>query len=157
MSFLCWPTVCDAVPAIKQHCVNASYLPGHHKAWGTSCTSYCPGDTNIVTTDAQLHNYNIPIVRLWLSTPLVNTKYLYSICTMLAQRRRRLADVVQVVYKCFVFAGLQLPTICLVRCSSILELITWPCWGTPVVYRDIYFRDSTFLKMAKTMSSYRGC
>ena len=36
----------------------------------------------------------------------VNTNYLYNICTMLAQRQRRWADVVQMFYKCFVFAGL---------------------------------------------------
>ena len=35
-----------------------------------------------------------------------NTKHLYNICTMLAQRRRRWADVVQMLYKCFVFAGM---------------------------------------------------
>ena len=35
----------------------------------------------------------------------VNTKRLYNICTMLVQRRRRWADVVQMLYKCFVFAG----------------------------------------------------
>ena len=34
-----------------------------------------------------------------------NTKHLYNICKMLDQRRRRWADVVQVLYKCFVFAG----------------------------------------------------
>ena len=34
-----------------------------------------------------------------------NTKHLYNICTMLDQRRRRWADVVQMLYKCFVFAG----------------------------------------------------
>ena len=36
-----------------------------------------------------------------------NTKHLYNICTMLDQRRRRWADVVQMLYKCFVFAGLN--------------------------------------------------
>ena len=36
--------------------------------------------------------------------PAVSTKHLYSICTMLAQRRRRWADVVQMLCKCFVFA-----------------------------------------------------
>ena len=35
----------------------------------------------------------------------VNTKYLYNICTMLGQSRRRWADIVQMLYKCFVFAG----------------------------------------------------
>ena len=34
-----------------------------------------------------------------------NAKHLYNICTMLDQRRRRWADIVQILYKCFVFAG----------------------------------------------------
>ena len=34
-----------------------------------------------------------------------NTKHLYDICTMLDQRRRRWADVVQMSYTCFVFTG----------------------------------------------------
>ena len=34
-----------------------------------------------------------------------NTKHLYNICTMLVQRRRRWTDVVQMLYKCFLFAG----------------------------------------------------
>ena len=38
------------------------------------------------------------------SYPLT-TKHLYNICAMLDQRRRRWADVVQMLYKCFVFAG----------------------------------------------------
>ena len=32
---------------------------------------------------------------------------LYMICTMVDQRRRRWAGVVQMLYKCFVFAGMQ--------------------------------------------------
>ena len=36
-----------------------------------------------------------------------NTKHLYNICTMLDQRRRRWTDVVQMLYKCFVFAGMD--------------------------------------------------
>ena len=39
-----------------------------------------------------------------LSEP-VNTKYLNNICTRLARRRRRWADVVKMLYKCFVFTG----------------------------------------------------
>ena len=34
----------------------------------------------------------------------VITKHLYNICTMLDQRRRRCAGVVQMLYRCFVFA-----------------------------------------------------
>ena len=33
-----------------------------------------------------------------------NTKHLYDVFTMLDQRRRRWAGVVQMLYKCFVFA-----------------------------------------------------
>ena len=40
----------------------------------------------------------------------VNTKHLCNICTMLDQRRRRWADVVRMLYKCFVFAGI--PCVC---------------------------------------------
>ena len=36
----------------------------------------------------------------------VNTEHLYNICAMLVRRRRRRADVVQMLYKCFVFAGM---------------------------------------------------
>ena len=39
-------------------------------------------------------------------TSPANTKHLYNICTMLDQRRRRWADVVQMLYKCFVFVGM---------------------------------------------------
>ena len=35
-----------------------------------------------------------------------NSNDLYTICTMLVQRRRRWADIVQMLYKCFVFAGI---------------------------------------------------
>ena len=37
-----------------------------------------------------------------------NTKHLYDICTMLDQRRRRWASVVQMLYKCVVFSGIFL-------------------------------------------------
>ena len=35
-----------------------------------------------------------------------NTKHLFTICAMLDQRRRRWADVVRMLYKCFVLAGM---------------------------------------------------
>ena len=35
----------------------------------------------------------------------VNTKHLYNICTMLDQRRRRWADVVQMLYEYVVYPG----------------------------------------------------
>ena len=44
------------------------------------------------------------VERLAVINP-ANTKHLYDICTKLEQRRRRLADVVHMLYKCFLFAG----------------------------------------------------
>ena len=35
----------------------------------------------------------------------VSTKHLHNICTMMDQRRKLWGDVVQMLYKCFVFAG----------------------------------------------------
>ena len=39
----------------------------------------------------------------------VNTKHLHNNFTMVAQRRRRWADVVQMLFKYFVFAGITAP------------------------------------------------
>ena len=53
-------------------------------------------------------------LQIYLSLSLItseipaNTWHLYNICTMLDQRRRRWAYVVQMLYKCFVFAGMLL-------------------------------------------------
>ena len=49
----------------------------------------------LATEGEKCHPYSNP----------ANTKHLYNICTMLDQRRRRWAVVVQMLYKCFVFAG----------------------------------------------------
>ena len=38
-----------------------------------------------------------------------NTNHLYNICTMLNQHRRRCAGVVQMLYTCFVYAGIAEP------------------------------------------------
>ena len=59
----------------------------------------------------------------------VNTKHLYNICTMLDQRRRRWADFVQMLYKCFVFAGCWLPSFWILRklsCSASVERLRLP-------------------------------
>ena len=37
-----------------------------------------------------------------------DTKHLYNICTTLSQRLRRWSNIVQMLYKCFVFAGIAL-------------------------------------------------
>ena len=40
-------------------------------------------------------------------SPPANTKHLYNICTTSSQRLRRWSNIVQMLYKCFVFAGPQ--------------------------------------------------
>ena len=40
-----------------------------------------------------------------LRTHPANTKHLYNICTTSAQRLRRWSNIIQMLYKCFVFAG----------------------------------------------------
>ena len=42
---------------------------------------------------------------VWSANNPANTKHLYTICTMSAQSLRRRPDIVQMLYKCFVFAG----------------------------------------------------
>ena len=59
----------------------------------------------------------------------VHTKHLYNICTMLGQRRRRWTDVVQMLYKCFVFSEHMIWT--LMRSRS-------PAW-----YSGFNFNSST--------------
>ena len=49
-------------------------------------------------------------IHLYAISVPANTKHLYNICTMLDQRRRRWANVVQMLCKCFVFAGLAVYT-----------------------------------------------
>ena len=58
------------------------------------------------------HSHNMPnhhygyCWRIQMVQFQANTEHLYNICTMLAQRRRRWANVVQMLYKCFAFAGI---------------------------------------------------
>ena len=57
-----------------------------------------------------------------------NTKHLYNICTMFDQRRRRWADVVQMLCKCFVFAGFTID--CVISLESYVNISFWhliPC------------------------------
>ena len=57
------------------------------------------------------HIITLPHVSIWSPHNIlinyypVNTKHLYSIYTMLDQRRRRWVNAVQMLYKCFAFAG----------------------------------------------------
>ena len=65
---------------------------------------------NCTTTDvaSQLGHSFTDTYNRWQNNFPVITKHLYTICTRLDQLRRRWADVVQMLYKCFLFAGLGL-------------------------------------------------
>ena len=63
---------------------------------------YTPFSTYPLTWHVEGHG---EMLRWLLANPL-NTKHLCNLCTVLDQRRRRWADFVQMLYKCFVFAGL---------------------------------------------------
>ena len=77
-----------------------------------AAASYCPrcslGSRNLSTDAEQLSFRNIQ--KLGSQQP-ANTKHLYTICTKSAQRLRRWSNIVQMLYKCFVFTG------------------QWPCRG----------------------------
>ena len=65
---------------------------------------------------------------------LANAKHLYNIYTMLDQRRRRWASVVQMLYKCFVFTGLlyvifEFRILCLE--DSVISMISPSSGGSP--------------------------
>ena len=59
-----------------------------------------------------VNNYLSLIHTLWHQVRYrgisVNTNHLYNICTILVQHRRRWADVVQIMYKCFMFASIYM-------------------------------------------------
>ena len=49
-----------------------------------------------------------PIIFLRSRSIPTSTKHLYNMCTMSAQRLRRWSNIVHMLYKCFVFAGIAL-------------------------------------------------
>ena len=57
----------------------------------------------------------------------VNTKHLYNFCTMLDQRRRRWADVVQMLCKCLVFTGWRLTDFHLCTAGLLDHLVYRDC------------------------------
>ena len=64
-----------------------------------------PGVHLIQTLLGQIWFNVIHVSPTFLANMPANTKHLYDICTMLDQRRKRWADVVQMLYK-LVFAGM---------------------------------------------------
>ena len=81
---------------------------------------------------------------------LTHTKYLYNICTMLNQRRRW-ADVVQMLYKCFVFAG-NSSWSGIAYCWRLLQADTNPmsgkCWASVAGAGQYPFSPSQYFMLA---------
>ena len=81
-----------------------------HGSCNRVCKVYCGSHTATQSAykrgimEGSIIWQNNLMIDIWKDI-LVNTKHLYNICTMLDQCRRRWADVVQMLYKCFVFAG----------------------------------------------------
>ena len=81
-------------------------LPTHVDGEETFCVSFKPPRPG---TEPRTLTWKAAVLTTTLGPPPIlrvplNTKHLYNICTMLDQRRRRWADVVQMLYICFVFA-----------------------------------------------------
>ena len=84
----CWSSVTYGESTSKQHWINV----------------LCPlriGVTRYFSIVFRLFS----VEGFWGGNVPVNTKHLYNICTTLGQRRRRWADVVQMLYKSFVFGA----------------------------------------------------
>ena len=85
----------DVGPALNQHCSNET-------SDSDQFIRHCKEEK--IQFNIQYNLYLLPEIDNFCYYP-ANTKHLYNICTMLDQRRRRWADVVQMLYKCFVCAG----------------------------------------------------
>ena len=81
-------------------------IPAKHPA-----AAVCRANAIFLGPDNILHYTNFAIIFPMAVSSLVEApcsiskKHLYNICTMLDQRRRRWADIVRMLYKCFVFDG----------------------------------------------------
>ena len=68
------------------------------QCWATVCNAS-------PTFHLKQHQFNVLYFMCIQHGFPANTKHLYNICTTSAQRLRRWSNIVQMVYKCFVFAG----------------------------------------------------
>ena len=79
-----------------------------------------------------------------------NTKHLHNICTMLDQRLRRWADVVQMLYKCFVFAGNSSWSgiaYCWRRWQADTDSMSVKCWASVVSAGQYPFSPSQYFML----------
>ena len=83
----------------------------------------------------------------------VNAKHLYNICTMLDQRRRRWADVVQMLYKYFVFAE---KTIIFIMSTGVWYLEKWLNLNSLSWHCNIYIRQDFNENKVTEMCQWRS-
>ena len=73
--------------------------------------TYCQSQTNGLTVRPDVARWvyshlSITVKPFYILNIPANTKHFYNICTASAQRIRRWSSSVQMLYKCFVFAGM---------------------------------------------------
>ena len=78
-----------------------SFCDFSHSLMDINHADYIVNVTYAFTNDSLWNHATLD--QFWRNAP-ANTKHLYNICTMSAQRYQRWADIVQMIYKCFVFA-----------------------------------------------------
>ena len=63
-------------------------------------------ETQLFEQVKNMRNMHIILTKDLTRVCSITTTHLYNICTMLSQRQRRWDDAVQMLYTCFVFAGM---------------------------------------------------
>ena len=122
-----------------------------HSELPQSQTKVVPGFSCVICLWHCWHNQLVYPSRSLVGIPVI-TKHLYNICTMLVQRRRRWADIGQMFYKCFVFAGYG-PAITQ-PWSIVYSMINYAfCASKACTIYSTSCKDATYLVMGKPMCS----
>ena len=114
----CWP---NAGPALAQHSTVSFFSERRRTKKGhvgvtLACGQPRAGIRPRLVPSGPPHSsptssgIRVRICRLQAATEShipANTTHLYDICTMLDKRRRRWSNIIQMLYKCFVFAGMH--------------------------------------------------
>ena len=103
LSFFCWSRLFNHTSTPHISVIYIDYLCGYFIIFWTA-SQLCHVTRSVLSSHRSSFYQRCKIDRI-IILPIVNTKHLYNIWTMLDQRGRRLAVVVQMLYKCFVFAG----------------------------------------------------
>ena len=114
----------------------------------TQCWSNA-GPQSATLAQPQTSTGSTPCV-CWTAFNPVNTKHLYSICTMLDQRRRRWADVIQLLYKCSVFAGNSIWSgiaYCWRRLEADTDPMSVECWASVAGAGQYPFSSSEYFML----------